>query len=174
MFVGGSVMDKALWCLAMVGLAAGLTGCITGRLPEVVAEVEATSLANVRTLNLFTPSLYGEEGKLFNPLLERRLRERMANILDSGARWTLTVVSIEYTTPHFKQKTPHYQLELEVELTDLEGKRGWHAVVGTPEIAARPEWSEARIREHLVIAAAEALVGRLPLGRIEMGEEKLR
>ena len=53
-------------------------------------------------------------------------------------------------------------------------KRGWHAMVDTPEIEAKSNWSEQQVREHLVVAAADALVLKLPLGRIEMGEEKLK
>lgn len=158
----------------LAALTAALAGCVGGRLPEVDAEVEATSLANIRTVNLFSLSLHGEVGELFNELLEVKLRERLAGYVDPGSRWTLTIVKVGYTTPHFKQKTPYYKMTLEAELVDMNGKRGWQAVAGTGEIVANPEWNEERIRVHLADAAAEALIEKLPLGRIEMGEEKLK
>lgn len=160
--------------LLLFGLAAALAGCVTGGLPTIAADVESTSLANVRSLNLFTPSLPGELGTKFNSLLENKLTEKLSNVLNPGARWTLTVVNVEYTTPHHEQKFAHYKLALEVELVDVAGKRGWHAIVGTPEVEAKPSWNEQQIREHLVNAAADALVLKLPLGRIELGEEKLK
>ena len=132
--------------ILIIGLAAALAGCVSSRLPEIEAEVEATSLANIRTVNMFSLSLPGETGKMFNLLLENKLREKLAGFLQPGSRWTLMVVNVEYTTPHFKQKTPHYKMALEAELVDINGKRGWHTMKEeTPEIVAKSEWSEERM-----------------------------
>jgi hypothetical protein len=159
--------------LLIVGLVVVLAGCASGQ-TDVTAEVKATSLANVRKMNLFTPSLLGEEGKIFNSLLAQKLTQRLTDYLHPGARWTLTIVHIDYTTPHFKQKEPHYKLTLDAEMTDMYGKQGWHATVGTSEIPAESGLTEEQVRERLVDKAVEALFLQLPLGRIEMGEEKLK
>jgi len=155
-------------------VGAALAGCGGGMLPEISADVEATSLANVRSVNFFSLSLPGEKGELFNELLEAQIRRRMEGHLNPGARWTLAVVDVEYTVPNFKQKKQHYKLSLEAELVDMNGVRAWQAAVETPEIEASPEWSEQRVREHLAGAAVDALVTKLPLGRIELGDEKLK
>jgi hypothetical protein len=158
--------------LVILALASVLAGCGGGRMPEIEAEVEATALANVRTVNVFTLSLPGETGRMFNDLLETKLKEKLAGHLNPGSRWTLTVVNVEYTTPHFKQETPCYRLALEAEMVDMHGKRGWHAKkVETPEIPAGPDWSEQEVREQLVDAVVDALVSRLPLGRLDVEEE---
>ena len=157
----------------IAGILAVMAGCAGGA-PDITAEVEATNLATVRKINLFTPSLAGEKGELFNLFLTKKLNQQLADYLNPGARWTLTIVKVDYTTPHYKQKEQHYKLALEAELTDMHGKRGWHAISGTSEITADPAWSEERIRDLLVEKAVEELVKNLPLGRIEMGKEKLK
>ena len=150
--------------LLIFGVLAALAGCASGNGIDLSAEGKATSLANVTTVNLFTPSLPGEEGELFNALLEKKLRGRLGSFLHPGARWTLTVVDIEYTTPHYKQETQHYKLMLEADLVDMDGKRGSPIIIWTPEHVAQEGWTEPQIRELLVDAVIEALVPKLPLG----------
>ena len=159
-------MKAFLWVAFVVMVA----GCSNPKLPEITAEVEATSLANVRTINLFGVSLYGEVGEKFNRFIETALRQRLAPYLSQGARWTLTILDVKYAAPHFSHKTPHYKLSLYAELVDVNSKQGWQATVETPELVAGKEWSEEQIRNHLAYAAVDALVSKLPLSRIREAE----
>ncbi len=155
-----------------VVLTLGLFGCQAAKLPTIVAQVEATSLAAMRTVNLVTLSLAGEDGEKFNKLLEQKLTETLGIYISHGSRWSLTVLEVKYVTPHFKQEIQHYKLSVEAELVDLDGKQGWRAVVATPELIAGPEWPEGQVREHLVDSAVKALVEQLPLIRMEEEEEE--
>lgn len=152
--------------LLVAVLAAALAGCIMSRMPEVEARVDAPSLAQARKMNLYTVSLYGKDGELFNPLLDYKLRQRLAGMLDPGAYWTLTLVDIKYTRPNHRQATPHYKLALQVQLTDMHGRRAWPAVIETQEIPAKGWYKEEQVRERLAEAAVIALVSELPLGQL--------
>jgi hypothetical protein len=152
--------------LLVAGMVVALAGCIMSRMPDVEARVDAPSLAQARKMNLYTVSLYGRDGELFNPILDYKLRRRLAGMLDPGAHWTLTIVDIRFTRPSHRQETPHYKLALQVQLTDMYGRRAWPAVIETQEIPAKGWYEEERIREHLAEAAVAALVAELPLGQL--------
>jgi hypothetical protein len=146
-------------------LLAVLAGCASGG-AAITSEVEATHLANVRKINLFTPSLLGEEGVLFNSLLREKLTNRLAAYIHPGARWTLTILAAEYTRPDYKQSDPYYKLMLEAELTDINGKQGQHVRAGATETVAGLEQTaeqEAAVRVRLVETAVDTLVSKLPL-----------
>jgi hypothetical protein len=154
--------------LLIAGMAVAIAGCMVSRMPEVEARVDAPSLAQARKMNLYTVSLYGRDGELFNPLLDYKLRQRLAGMLDPGSYWTLTIMDIRYTRPTELQETPHYQLALEVQLTDMEGRCAWPAVIKTQQIPAKAWYDEAQIRERLAEAAVNALVAELPLGQLSL------
>ena len=112
----------AMRMLLIAGMVVALTGCLMSRMPDVEARVEAPSLAQARKMNLYTVSLYGKDGELFNPILDYKLRQRLAGMLDPGAHWTLTIVDIKFTRPSYRQEIPHYKLALQVQLTDKSGR----------------------------------------------------
>ena len=152
--------------LLLAGMVVALAGCIMSRMPDVEARVDAPSLAQARKMNLYTVSLYGRDGELFSPILDYKLRQRLGGMLDPGAYWTLTLVDLRFTRPSELQDSPHYQLALQVQLTDMQGRRAWPAVIKTEKIAASYGYDEARIRERLAEAAVAALVAELPLGQL--------
>jgi hypothetical protein len=156
--------------LLVAGMAVALAGCLMSRMPDVEAKVEAPSLARARRMNLFTVSLYGKDGEAFSPILDAKLRQRLGGILDPGAYWTLTLVDLRFVRPNFRQESPYYQLALQVQLTDTEGRRAWPAIIKTEKVAAKSWYDEERIREHLAEAAVNALVAELPLGQLSLPE----
>lgn len=154
-------------------LVAGvMIGCGGGRLRDIAATGEATRLYDLKRLTLRAVSLPGEEGEMFNALVQGKLEEKLASYLSSGSRWTLVILDVEYTEPHHSQRTPHYKLVLEAQLVDISGKRGLYTPEGiaTPELVDEHNVGEEKVREHLVDAVVDALVEKLPLYRVKRGE----
>lgn len=150
-----------------IALMCAAAGCGGGLLREVEAVGGGTHLYELRSLNLQTVSLPGEEGRQFNSLIQNKLARKLEGYLRHGARWTLVILNVEYIEPYFQQKTRHYKLTLEAQLVDIYGKRGWWTPEGisTPELVVESDVEEVKVREHLVNAVIETLVAELPLHR---------